>query len=70
VRRSRFDFDQAQVKPYFELDRVLKDGVLYAAHELYGVTFTERTDLLSGSTLRRYPPCSHGASASGRSPPA
>ena len=45
VRKSRFDFDQVQVKPYFELDRVLKDGVFYAAHELYGVTFTERTDL-------------------------
>lgn len=45
VRKSRFDFDGAAVKPYFELDRVLKDGVFYAAHELYGVTITERTDL-------------------------
>jgi peptidyl-dipeptidase Dcp len=45
VRKARFDFDEAQVKPYFELDRVLRDGVFYAAHELYGVTFTERTDL-------------------------
>jgi len=45
VRKANFDFDDAQVKPYFELNRVLKDGVFYAAHELYGVTFVERTDL-------------------------
>jgi peptidyl-dipeptidase Dcp len=45
VRKARYGFDEAQVKPYFELDRVLKDGVFYAAHELYGITFKERTDL-------------------------
>jgi peptidyl-dipeptidase Dcp len=45
VRKANFAFDEAQVKPYFELDRVLKDGVFYAAHELYGVTFIERADL-------------------------
>jgi peptidyl-dipeptidase Dcp len=45
VRKARYGFDESQVKPYFELDRVLKEGVFYAAHELYGVTFTERTDL-------------------------
>ncbi len=45
VRKSRFDFDEAQVRPYFELERVLKDGVFYAAHELYGVSFKERKDL-------------------------
>ena len=45
VRKARFDFDGAQVKPYFELDRVLQDGVFYAAHELYGLSFTERKDL-------------------------
>ncbi len=45
IRQSRYGFDEAQVKPYFELDRVLKDGVFYAAHELYGITFTERADL-------------------------
>jgi peptidyl-dipeptidase Dcp len=45
IRNSRYGFDEAQVKPYFELDRVLKDGVFYAAHELYGITITERTDL-------------------------
>lgn len=45
VRKARYGFDEAQVKPYFELDRVLRDGVFYAAHELYGVSFTQRTDL-------------------------
>ena len=44
-RKARFDFDEAQVKPYFELDRVLRDGVFYSATQLYGVTFTERADL-------------------------
>jgi len=45
VRKARFDFDQAQVAPYFELNRVVQDGVFYAAHELYGLTFKERRDL-------------------------
>lgn len=45
LRHQRFAFDQAQVKPYFELNRVLQDGVFYAAHQLYGLTFKERHDL-------------------------
>ena len=45
LRTARFDFDQAQVKPYFELDHVLRDGVFYAARELYGLDFRERHDL-------------------------
>ena len=45
LRKQRYDFDQAQVAPYFELNRVITDGVFYAAHELYGLTFKERTDL-------------------------
>ncbi len=45
VRKAKFDYDQAQVKPYFELNHVLKGGVFYAAHELYGLTFKERKDL-------------------------
>ena len=45
VRKARFDFDEAQVRPYFELEHVLKDGLFYAAHELYGLTFKERKDL-------------------------
>ena len=45
VRKAHYDFDQARVAPYFELDHVLQDGVFYAAHELYGLTFKERRDL-------------------------
>jgi peptidyl-dipeptidase Dcp len=45
VRSARYAYDEAQVRPYFELDRVLRDGVLFAAHELYGVNFKERKDL-------------------------
>src|SRR5215469_6031690 len=45
VRKERYDFDQAAVAPYFELDHVLKGGVFYAAHKLYGLNFRERHDL-------------------------
>ena len=45
VRKARYEFDQASVAPYFELEHVLRDGVFYAAHELYGLTFQERHDL-------------------------
>jgi len=45
VRKAHYDFDQAQVAPYFELERVMRDGLFYAAHELYGLSFSERKDL-------------------------
>ncbi|MFE3455079.1 M3 family metallopeptidase [Nonomuraea sp. NPDC059194] len=45
VRAARYDFDADAMRPYFELNRVFKDGVFHAATELYGVTFTERPDL-------------------------
>ena len=45
VRKAEFDLDAEQIKPYFELDRVLKDGVFFAAGQLYGITAKERTDL-------------------------
>jgi peptidyl-dipeptidase Dcp len=45
VRKAKYDLDESQVKPYFELNRVLEDGVFYAAHELYGITFKERKDI-------------------------
>lgn len=45
VRKAEYHLDEAEVKPYFELDRVLKDGVFFAATQLYGITFAERTDL-------------------------
>ncbi|HUO09913.1 MAG TPA: M3 family metallopeptidase [Phycisphaerae bacterium] len=45
VRRKRFGFDQAEVKPYLEMNRVLEEGVFYAAQELFGLSFKERHDL-------------------------
>ena len=45
VRHAKFDLDEAQTRPYFELDRVLHDGVFFAANKLYGVTFKERHDI-------------------------
>jgi len=45
VRRARFEVDTSAMRPYFELERVLHDGVFFAATLLYGVTFTERPDL-------------------------
>jgi len=45
VRKAEYDLDEAQTKPYFELDRVLQDGVFYAATQLYGITFKERHDI-------------------------
>jgi peptidyl-dipeptidase Dcp len=45
VRKAKYDLDAAEVKPYFELNRVLEDGVFYAAHELYGISFKERKDI-------------------------
>ena len=45
VRVARHAFDESQVKPYFELDRVLVDGMFYAATRFFGLTFHVRTDL-------------------------
>lgn len=45
VRQARYAFDESQLKPYFELNRVLVDGIFYAATELYGLTFKERKEL-------------------------
>ncbi|HWD68399.1 MAG TPA: peptidyl-dipeptidase Dcp [Caulobacteraceae bacterium] len=45
VRKAKYDLDEAEIKPYFELYRVLQDGVFYAANQLYGMTFKERKDL-------------------------
>ena len=45
VRKAEYDLDEAQVKPYLELNRVLQDGVFFAANRLYGLTFKERKDL-------------------------
>jgi len=45
VRKAEYEIDESEVRPYFELDRVLKDGVFYAMGRLYGITFEERFDL-------------------------
>ena len=45
VRVAKYDVDTAQMRPYFEAERVLQDGVFFAATQVYGVTFTERDDL-------------------------
>jgi len=45
VRQQRYDFDESQIKPYFEIDSVLTNGVFHAAEQLYGITFKERPDL-------------------------
>lgn len=45
VRKADYDLDETEVKPYFELDRVLRDGVFYAANRMYGITFKERKDI-------------------------
>ena len=45
VRRERYTVDEQALRPYFELDRVLADGVFFAATSLFGITFHERKDL-------------------------
>ena len=46
VRADRYDFDAAELRPYFEIDAVIENGVFYAANQLYGITFESRPDLL------------------------
>ena len=45
VRKAKYDMDESQIKPYFELNNVLENGVFYAAGQLYGLTFKERKDI-------------------------
>jgi peptidyl-dipeptidase Dcp len=45
VRKAKYDLDDDQLRPYFELNNVLQNGVFYAANKLYGVTFRERRDI-------------------------
>ncbi|HET6545458.1 MAG TPA: peptidyl-dipeptidase Dcp [Rhodanobacteraceae bacterium] len=45
VRKAKYDLDADQIKPYFELDSVLQNGVFHAANQLYGLTFKERKDI-------------------------
>jgi peptidyl-dipeptidase Dcp len=45
VRKAEYDLDESEVKPYFELEHVLHDGIFFAANRLYGLTFKERKDI-------------------------
>lgn len=45
IRKNKYDVNQNEVKPYFELNKVLTNGVFYSANKLYGITFKERHDL-------------------------
>lgn len=45
VRKQKYDLDESQIKPYFELFNVLENGVFYAATKLYGITFKKRKDI-------------------------
>jgi peptidyl-dipeptidase Dcp len=45
VRKAKYDLNDAEVKPYFELNNVLENGVFYAARQLYGISFKERKDI-------------------------
>ena len=45
VRKAKYDLDESVIKPYFELDRVLHDGLFFAMQKLYGITFKARKDL-------------------------
>ncbi len=45
IRKARYDLNEDQIKPYFELWNVLENGVFYAANQLYGITFKQRNDI-------------------------
>lgn len=45
VRKARFNFDESQLRPYFEMESVLQNGVFFAANKLYGLSFKERKEL-------------------------
>src|SRR5579863_10147748 len=45
VRKAKYDLNETEVKPYFELNNVLENGVFYAANQLYGISFKERKDI-------------------------
>lgn len=47
VRQKKYDVDTAAMRPYFEAERVLQNGVFFAATKVFGITFAERTDLVA-----------------------
>lgn len=46
IRAEKYSVDTSVLKPYFELRKVLEDGVFFAANRLYGISFKERTDIV------------------------
>ena len=53
VRREKYNLDTTKMRPYFELERVLHDGVFFAAGKLFGITFKERPDLITYNSEAR-----------------
>jgi peptidyl-dipeptidase Dcp len=47
VRKAKHNIDSSAMRPYFELERVLHDGVFFAANKLFGISFKERPDLVT-----------------------
>jgi peptidyl-dipeptidase Dcp len=47
VRKAKYDVDTAEMRPYFDAERTLQDGVFFAATQAYGITFAERNDLVA-----------------------
>jgi peptidyl-dipeptidase Dcp len=47
VRLEKYNIDTTKMRPYFELERVLHDGVFFAANKLFGISFKERPDLVT-----------------------
>jgi peptidyl-dipeptidase Dcp len=47
VRLEKYNLDTSAMRPYFELERVLQDGVFFAANKLFGITFKERKDIVT-----------------------
>ena len=45
MRKAKYAFDESELRPYFEMNRVIIDGVFFAATKAYGITFKERKDL-------------------------
>ena len=45
VSKAKYDLDESEIKPYFEVNTVLEKGVFFAAKQMYGITFKSRTDL-------------------------
>jgi peptidyl-dipeptidase Dcp len=45
VRKAEYDLDESEIRPYLDLERVLQDGVFFAATKMYGITFQERKDI-------------------------